>query len=38
MAGDSLDLFLRINVIAFGVFVLCACVVMWIAHDREGGW
>lgn len=36
-AGDPLDLFLRINVIAFGVFVLCACVVMWIADDREAG-
>lgn len=37
VAGDPLDLFLRINVIAFGVFVLCACVVMWIADDCEGG-
>lgn len=37
LAGDPLDLFLRINVIAFGVFVLCACVVVWIADDREGG-
>ncbi|MBN5157993.1 hypothetical protein JY502_00925 [Stenotrophomonas maltophilia] len=35
MAGDPLDLFLRVNVIAFGLFVLCACVVMWIADDRE---
>ncbi|MCU1197692.1 hypothetical protein JAK23_18675 [Stenotrophomonas maltophilia] len=37
MAGDPLDLFLRVNVTAFGVFVLCACVVMWIADDREVG-
>lgn len=37
VAGDPLDLFLRINVIAFGVFVLCACVAMWVADDREGG-
>ncbi|WP_187296456.1 hypothetical protein [Stenotrophomonas hibiscicola] len=37
VAGDPLDLFLRVNVIAFGVFVLCACVVMWIADDREAG-
>lgn len=37
MAGDPLDLFLRINVIAFGMFVLCACVVMWIADDGERG-
>lgn len=37
VAGDPLDLFLRISVIAFGVFVLCACVAMWVADDREGG-
>ncbi|MNM45941.1 hypothetical protein D3C81_568710 [compost metagenome] len=37
MAGDPLHLFLRVNVTAFGVFVLCACVVTWIADDREGG-
>lgn len=37
VAGDPLDLFLRVNVIAFGVFVICACVVAWIADDREGG-
>lgn len=37
MAGDPLGLFLCINVIAFGAFVLCACLVMWIADDREGG-
>jgi len=37
MAGDPLHLFLRVNGIAFGVFVLCACLVMWIADDREAG-
>lgn len=37
MAGDPLDLFLRINAIAFGVFVFSACLVIWIADDREGG-
>ncbi|WP_155761040.1 hypothetical protein [Stenotrophomonas maltophilia] len=37
MADDPLDLFLRVNVIAFGVLVLYACVLMWIADDREGG-
>lgn len=37
MAGDPLDLFLRINAIAFGVFVLGFCIVVWIADDREGG-
>lgn len=37
VAGDPLDLFLRVNVTAFGVFVLCACVAMWLAGDREGG-
>lgn len=37
MACDPLDLFLRINVIAFGVFVVCACLVIWIGDDREGG-
>lgn len=34
---DLCDLFLRISVIAFGLFVLGACIVVWIADDREGG-
>lgn len=37
MAGDPLDLFLRVNVIAFGLFVLGFCMVVWIADDREAG-
>lgn len=37
MEGDPLDLFLRISVLAFCVFVLGACMVVWIADDREGG-
>ncbi|MDT3468375.1 hypothetical protein [Stenotrophomonas maltophilia] len=37
MAGDPLDLLLRISVFAFGVFVLGACIVVWIADDREVG-
>lgn len=37
MAGDPLDLFLRINVIAFGMFVFSASLAIWIADDREGG-
>ncbi|MBH1651589.1 hypothetical protein I5U67_05315 [Stenotrophomonas maltophilia] len=36
MAGDPLDLFLRVNVIVFGLFVLGFCMVAWIADDREG--
>lgn len=37
MAGDPFDLFLRVNVFAFGVFVIGFCIVAWIADDREGG-
>lgn len=37
LVSDPLDIFLRINVGLFGLFVLCVCVAVWVADDREAG-